>query len=131
MYWDYVNRLTVPGSIHAFEWLTGYKFPKEFRDCAILNNGGRPRKRAFGTDAGMVHEVKAFLSFNKEDKETVWDIFNWNKQELKGLYIPFAIDNFGNLICFDRDGKVVFLCLETGQEEHVADSFKEFLDNLY
>ena len=78
--------------------------------CVLNYNGGRPSNRIFDTDSAKERELKSFLSFNKEDKETVWKIFSWNKDELKDKYIPFGIDNFGNLICFNADNdNIVFI----------------------
>ena len=77
-------------------------------------------------------ELKSFLSFNTDDRETVWKIYEWNKDELSNKYVAFAIDNFGNLICFDADNdKVVFLNHEDLSVEHIANTFAEFLELLY
>ena len=49
----------------------------------------------------------------------------------EGRYIPFAIDHFGNLICFARNRQIVFLDHETLNIEKIAPSFDEFVFSLY
>lgn len=132
MEWKYVKTLSSVDNINEFECLVKYAFPDDFRNCVLNNNGGRPGKRSFDTDRNKERVLKSFLSFNKEDRETVWKIQDWNKEELSDRYIPFAIDNFGNLICFDAENdKVVFLELEHVAIEQVADNFTEFMSKLY
>lgn len=132
MEWKYVKTLSSADNINEFECLVKYAFPDDFRNCILSNNGGRPGKRVFDTNRNKERVLKSFLSFNKEDRETVWKIQDWNKEELSDRYIPFAIDNFGNLICFDAENdKVVFLELEYVTVEQIADNFTEFMSKLY
>lgn len=132
MNWKYVKPLKSENLINDFECLVCYEFPKEFRDCVLQFNGGRPERKAFNTNMNTGRELKSFLSFNTDDKETVWKIHEWNKDELSNKYVAFAIDNFGNLICFDADNdKVVFLNHEDLSVEHIANTFAEFLELLY
>lgn len=132
MEWKYVKTLETEDNIDEFECLVKYAFPESFRKCVTNYNGGRPSKRVFDTDKRRERELKSFLSFNKEDRENVWKINEWNKSELLDRYIAFAIDNFGNLICFDaNDDKVIFMDLEGVIIEDIADSFTDFLECLY
>ncbi len=132
MEWKYVKTLKSEDLIYEFERLVKYSFSDSFRKCIIENNGGRPSKKAFDTDKAKERELKSFLSFNKEDRETVWKIFEWNKDELTNKYVPFAIDNFGNIICFEvNTNKVVFINHENMSIEVIADDFEEFINKLY
>lgn len=132
MEWKYVKPLSSEGNINEFESLVKYSFPDEFKNCVLCNNGGRPCKRVFNTDVQKKREIKTFLSFNKEDKETVWKIQDWNKEELLRKYVAFAIDNFGNLVCFDiNSSRIVFFNHENGKMEQIADNFTEFMESLY
>ena len=132
MNWKYVKPLESEKLIDDFESLAGYIFPTEFRECVLRYNGGRPERRGFDTDKNAARELKSFLSFNHNDRETMWKIFAWNKAELSNKYIPFAIDNFGNLICFNADNdKVVFVNHENLSIELIADTFSEFIEVLY
>lgn len=132
MEWKYVKELKSVDLIDDYECLVKYVFCDSFRKCIIANNGGRPSKKAFDTDKVKERELKSFLSFNKEDRETVWKIFDWNKDELTNKYVPFAIDNYGNLICFDANNdKIVFVNHEDMSVEIIADNFDNFLNMLY
>ena len=132
MEWKYIKKLATNSLIEDFECLAKYVFSEDFKKCVIENNGGRPNKKAFDTSKTKEREIKSLLSFNKEDKETVWKIFDWNKEELRDRYIPFAIDNYGNIICFDANNDhVVFVNHENLDVEEVANSFSEFISVLY
>lgn len=132
MEWKYIKKLKSIDLIDDFECLVKYVFCDEFRKCVIANNGGRPSKRTFDTDKVKERELKSFLSFNKEDRETVWKIFDWNKEELANKYVPFGIDNFGNLICFDANNdKIVFVNHEDMSVEAIAENFDGFMSGLY
>ena len=132
MEWKYVKTLLSAGCIDEFERLVRYTFPDEFKNCILCNNGGRPNKRVFDTNIQQERAIKSFLSFNKEDRETVWKIQDWNKEELSGKYVAFAIDNFGNLVCFDiSNNKIIFYNHENGNIVQIADNFAEFMERLY
>lgn len=132
MEWKYVKPLKTMDLIDEYECLVRYVFCDSFRKCIAENNGGRPSKKVFDTDKERERAIKSFLSFNKEDRETVWKIYEWNKEELNDRYVPFGIDNFGNLICFDANNdKVIFLDHEDMTIEVIANNFCEFINNLY
>lgn len=132
MEWKYVKELKSVDLIDDYECLVNYVFCYSFRKCVTAHNGGRPSKRIFDTDKAKKRELKSFLSFNKEDKETVWKIFEWNKEELTDKYVPFAIDNFGNLICFDaHNDKIVFVNHEDMSVETISNTFPDFMNMLY
>ena len=132
MEWKYVKPLSSEDLIEEFERLAKYSFPDDFKKCVSSYNGGRPSLKTFDTDSAKERELKSFLSFNKDDRETVWKIYDWNKDDLSDRYIPFAIDNFGNLICFDSDNNgVVFLDHDNLNSEQIAKSFTEFMTVLY
>lgn len=132
MNWKYAKALNSVDLINDFEKLVGYKFSKEFRDLVLQFNGGRPERKGFNTNVSIGRELKSFLSFNTGDRETVWKINDWNKDELSNKYLAFAIDNFGNLICFDKNNNnVVLLNHEDLSVEHIANTFSEFIEALY
>ena len=132
MDWKYVKALNSNELIDDYECMVKYVFCDSFKKCIMEHNGGRPSMRIFDTDKAKEREQKSFLSFNKDDRETVWKIFDWNKDELTDKYIPFAIDNFGNLICFDASNdKIVFVNHEDMTIEMIANDFDTFLNGLY
>lgn len=132
MEWDYIKPIETRNCIEKFARAMSFSFPSEFVLCVLLNNGGRPEHRCFDTSSHIPRVLKSFLSFNRNDKETVWKMNEWKSSDLRGRYIAFAIDNFGNLVCFDKlDSHIVFLDLERETIEHVSNSFSDFLDGLY
>ena len=132
MNWKYIKPLKNESALANYEHLVDYKLPPSFLKCIRQNNGGRPARSLFDTEFAKERAMKSLLSFNQEDRETVWKIVEWDKEELRNRFVPFAIDNFGNLICFDKlNDNIVFLEHETLRQEKVADSFDDFLNNLY
>ena len=132
MDWKYAKPLTSKELIHAFEVYTDYKLPEDFKACVLNHNGGRPSSKTFDTHVTTERALKSLLSFNKDDRENIWKVNDWNTQELKKRFVAFAIDNFGNLICFDqKDNSVIFLETENLQVEKVAKNFTAFLNMLY
>lgn len=132
MGWRYVKKLTSVNLIDEFEQLVEYKFCESFKKCVLINNGGRLNKKCFLAEKSEERVLKSFLSFNKEDKENVWDMFEWIEKEIKKKYIPFAIDNFGNLVCFDKSNdKIVFVNNDNMSVQIVAETFDDFLKTLY
>lgn len=131
MNWKYVKTLTSYNLIDEFERIYNCTLPEEYKNCVQLNNGGRPEKRVFDTEKSKEREIKSLLSFNKEDKETIWKINEWNKEDLLGKYVAFAIDNYGNLICFNLNNQIVFIDHETGNVEYICEGFAQFIDSLY
>lgn len=132
MNWKYVKALKSENAIKEFEVTFKFEFPDSFKEIVANYNGGRPEKDIYDTDKTKERTIKSLLSFNKEDKETIWKIADWNKDELKDDFIAFAIDHFGNLICFSvSDKSIVFMDMEMLKTESIAKDFSTFLDKLY
>ena len=118
-------------SIDNFEKLTTFNFPETFKDCIRKYNGGRPNLCIFSNNKQKIHSIKTFLSFNPEDKENVWKIYQWQYDDIANHYIPIAIDNFGNIICFNYNSEIIFYNHENQEIEYVSSSFDEFIISLY
>lgn len=130
--WKYVKKLLSEDRIKEFEETVKLDLPEDFKKCVVQNNGGRPDLRTFDTDKEKERSFKSLLSFNTEDRETVWKTLDACEEELSDKYVAFGIDNFGNLICFDRkNSSVIFLNAETLTTEYIAPTFTAFLDKLY
>ena len=131
MKWKYVKPLKEKETIAKFEETMHYVFPDAYKACVLLNNGGRPDKREFTTKKHINRLIKGFLSFNEDDRETLWKVNEWIAAELSEKYVAFATDPAGNLICFRKaDNAVVFLDMETQDEDEIASSFEVFLETL-
>ena len=132
MNWKYVKQLKSQNYIEDFEHKINYTFPASFKECVKEYNGGKPDYRSFNTDKSENREIKSFLSFNPEDRESIWKVYDWNIDLTNNSFIPFAIDNFGNLICFGKNtDNIVFINHETADTEYVAKDFSIFLNSLY
>ncbi len=132
MEWKYVKPLCSEELIAEYEALVSYRLPEAFKECVRQYNGGRPANRSFDTDKSQERSLKSFLSFNKGDRETVWKTADCMSKRTLQLYVPFASDNFGNLICFDKQNdSVVFLDHESRGKETAAPDFRSFMEALY
>lgn len=132
MEWKYVKKVNNVDDMSAFESIAGYRLCESFKDCILKSNGGRPSKKCFLTDKNREIELKSLLSINRDDKETLWDAIHWLDEGDSEKYVPFATDNFGNLICFDKESDgVVFYDHEDASTEMVASDFDMFIDGLY
>lgn len=128
----YVKPLKDPNAIKRYETASGYSFSESYKAFVTEFNGGRPAKNCFRTQDGTERVLKSFLSFNADDKETIWAISEWNEEELQGKYVPIALDPAGNLICFDKQtGAVIFLDTETMHCDTISPDFSSLLCALY
>lgn len=129
--WKRIKPIEDSTSIESFENQFCYVFPDEFKELVKTCNGAFPVPSVFDSEKAIGRDLRILLSFNKSDIENIWDTYE-NLVELDGDYIAFAADDFGNLICFEKEtNKVVFWDHELGKAENVAASFNDFLDKLY
>ena len=130
MDWHYVKPLHTTNLIAEFAEHTGYDLPEAFRVCVAANNGGRPERRNF-IAGGSPRLLKRFLSLNKDDRENAWSALKW--ADIAGTdRVPFAVDEFGNAVCFIKgDGSVVFIDHESGAQSVIARDFDAFLRSLF
>lgn len=128
--WRYIKPLPSEGLISELEESLGYKFVDSYIDTVKKYNGARPPKSVFKVANSEEKTIKSFLSLNSSDTE---NIVNSNKivSNISENIFAFAIDNFGNYICFDiNDNKIYFLDFETGDLELVCEDFVDFLKML-
>ncbi len=128
--WKYIRPLKHADAIERFEEENKVKFPEELRECIFKYNSGRPDRKSFDTDQEEGRVISSLLSFNAEDPENIYELFSGF--EGNNSFIPFAIDPFGNLICFSIENNAIMLWLhETGEVEYAAESYSSFLEKLY
>lgn len=70
-------------------------------------NGGRPSEKAILTDTNWEYVFKSMLSYNEDDKESIYSIYPALFKETD--LFPFASDAAGNFICFDLRTKKYLL----------------------
>jgi len=129
--WRYVKPLNKVGAISQYGSQVSIVFDSAFVECVTQNNGGRPSVSTFDTDKTKERTIKSLLSFNEDDAENIFKSNKVLNKETTAL-IAFAIDNFGNYICFSKDnGEVMFYDFESGKTEKISDNFSIFLEKLY
>lgn len=132
MNWKYVKALKSENAIAEFEKAYKIEFPDSFKELVTKFNGGRPEKDVYDTDKTKERTIKSILSFNQDDKETIWKINEYSTEELGDKYVAFAIDHFGNLLCFSKsDQSIIFMDSETLKTEVIANDFASFIEKLY
>ena len=128
--WKYKIDVVDENIFSGLEKEYNIKFPDELKKFIIENNAATPSKYNFmlGTTEKVLGAV---LSFNRgeTDTDTVFGAFDVIEDK---TLIPFAIDPFGNYICYSlRDDKIVFWNHETNGINTTGKSLQEFLDSLY
>ena len=132
--WKYDEPLTDENLITEFETKSGFTFPPSYRSLVIEHNGARPDKKIFNTDTDEGHVFGNLLSFNTSDTKNlnIWETNKNMPTDIDSKYIAFAMDAFGNWICFNaEDGSIVFIDHDTSAIENIANDFDAFIDGLY
>lgn len=125
--WRYIKPLATDNLIPDAEEKLGYKFTDSYVDFVKKYNGSRPPVSVFTTSASQERTIKSFLSFNPSDAENIIKL-NKGVAEISEILVAFAIDNFGNYICFEKQNNtVLFLDFETGKTELIDKTFSDFL----
>lgn len=141
------NTPTNEVTIQEFEKILGVAIPSSYRNFLLETNGGTPLNNAFDvfspTENLTLYTIiiHKFLGLNaKEDLKKVFAIF---KKDLPPYFIPFAIDNFRNLLCMNLKTEEIYFwdCQFrlkpriTPKEKplllFIAESFEEFIEKLY
>ena len=128
--WRYIKHLAAESLISDAEEKLGYNFVESYIDFVKKYNGSRPPVSIFSTSTSQERTIKSFLSFNPTDVENILKL-NKGVSEISTKLVAFAIDNFGNYICFDKQNDtVVFLDFETGETDLIDKTFSDFLIKL-
>lgn len=125
--WRYIKPLAADSLIPDAEGKLGYNFVDSYIDFVKKYNGSRPPVSIFSTSTSQERTIKSFLSFNPTDVENIIKLNN-GVSEISVKLVAFAIDNFGNYICFNKENDaVVFLDFESGETELIDKTFSDFL----
>lgn len=131
MEWKYVKKIKDMNNISKFEEIYNFSLPNKYRKLIIKLNGGRPNKKLFKCINGTEHVIKSFLSFNYEDRDNIFKVNEWVKNQLLKDYIIFANDPGGNFICFNKSGEIFYWQHENTSLLKIANNIEDFLQNLY
>lgn len=128
MEWKYVKPLKDNSVFENIEKIYNVEIPIYLKELITKYNGGRPEKSIFDTKKSKERVLQGLISFNKEDKA---NIFIYEELLKKG-YIPFAITEFGDLVCINNKNKNVELYLNENETiESICDSIEVFYHKLY
>jgi len=113
--------------IDALEVLVGFRFPEEFRQLYLSSNGGSPSREFWAEDDNYepirVEDFKFIARAGAPDKSETKYIggcfdFMVRKKVLPPQLVPFAVDEAGNFICFEKwTGKVVYFAVDVFQPD--------------
>lgn len=130
--WKRVKPLGQFNSINNFEQEYEITLPDNLKEFIIANNGGRPNLDIIKTSDGNELEIKALLSFNKEDIENIYKVIDYFKGEFNGKIVPIATEPSGNYFCIDlTNNSIVYWEHETNELIFIAKDLVEFLNCLY
>lgn len=130
MNWKYKIDVANQNVFSDIEKKYGITISEELRALILTANAATPSKYHFMLGA-TERVVGAILSFNEGEMDTDTVYTALSTMEDKAL-VPFAIDPFGNYICYsNKDNKVVFWDHETSEVSSTEKGLSEFLDSLY
>ncbi|MDD2507560.1 MAG: SMI1/KNR4 family protein [Aliarcobacter skirrowii] len=111
------------------------KFPLDFKNIVLENNGASPEQMSFDTLNTKERVAEYLLSFSPKDKDNILDVFNALGDRFPKKLIPVMKDPFGNYICIDfskEDSQnLYFWNHENDTLEYISKTFTQFLDKLY
>jgi hypothetical protein len=141
--WDFATGPLDRAEIKALESEWGVKFPEDYVQCVLKNDGGSPSLMVFDFPGHPEAVFNNLLSFHdpeaEYDSDGIRETYRAVRRRLpEGVY-PIAGDPFGNLICFDyRDStdapEVVFWDHEAPKKRaisRICATFTELLESLY
>lgn len=128
--WKYKIDLKDPQAFAKVEAMRGIRVPAVLRQFIENHNAATPSNYHFMV--GSTERVfGAVLSYDEAEKEAdrVYPALEAVKD--KNL-IPFAIDPFGNYICYALDkNEIVFWDHETDDTASTGKNLEQFIENLY
>lgn len=139
--WKYVNEPLTNQEISQVEENLDIKFPKDYLEIVMNNDGGYPSPNDFLLN-NRLEMFNNLISFKISDSSNILETMEAVSDRLIEGIIPFGDDPGGNLICFDYRSSdnptVVFWDHEiagSGELEKaisfICDNFTDFLDMLY
>lgn len=127
MDWKYVKAIS-ESKLSQVEEKLGIKLSQKLRELILNYNNGRPERIRFNTESEQGKTIKKILSYNEEDKDNVYIFSNLID---KG-YIPFAITEFGDVICESKEQTIYLYKHESDEVEFIAVNVLEFInEKLY
>lgn len=127
MDWKYIKEISDRDLIEV-EAKLNIILSDKLKEIILCYNNGRPQKKCFDTLTEKGKKLKKILSYNKEDKDNVY-IFS--ELITKG-YVPFAITDFGDVICESKEETIYLYKHESDEFEYITENIRKFInEKLY
>lgn len=104
--------------------------PELLKEIIIEYNGCTVEPNRFDIKDVKGKVLASFMSFSKKDSENVFIFTEILKKNNFELFIPFAMDPFGNYLCI-KENDVLFISNDFSYQETICNSFELFINNLY
>ncbi|MBJ7994131.1 SMI1/KNR4 family protein [Bacillus mycoides] len=138
--WSFMSKTPITDEeIQKVEQYFNIKLPNDFAECVKKYDGGYPHPKVFDVPGQDENVFSDLLTLHIEDRYSIVQNYEGIKDRLVDKVYPFAIDPFGNLLCFDYRNNleaptVVFWEHEEEEMEKaiypVCSSFTELLNSL-
>ncbi len=138
--WKWATPIT-KNNINKVEKYFKIKFPTDYSDFILKNNGGKPLKKYFKTKDKKEHILESLISLiSTKDSQSLIKTYLNVSDRLPKKIIPIGLDPFGNFICFDFNQSSPSICFWDHEIAFknpsksiikIASSFTEFLNSLY
>ncbi|QYK68732.1 SMI1-KNR4 cell-wall [Paenibacillus sp. S02] len=92
------DELVTREEVEQVETDLGVKFPLDYIECVLENNGAHVNPELFDVE-GKEKVFGTLITYDKDDDEFILNVFNDYNDTLPEKVIPFAFDPAGNLIC--------------------------------
>ncbi|WP_083900845.1 SMI1/KNR4 family protein [Azospirillum sp. B4] len=135
--------------VAAAESKMGIALPEQLKSFTLHQNGGRPKRRYWHGDGGLVFWVDTLIPIeatvnNQAPNGMVTTYLNTTSQDiLPKTVIPFARDPGGNFFCIDADAESIwYYAMDVWDDalsptenhkkcrDFLADSFEVFMNGL-
>lgn len=118
-------------NIKNVEERISYKFPDDYRDYILSMGSLKPENNLFRTSKGIEKVLRCLFSYDVNDKNYIMKFQSFDSQFCNNV-VPFALLEFGDLLCFDRDNNsVVVYNHELDNIDMLSNNFTDFLNMLY
>ena len=128
--WRLDSPLENTQAIDALETQYGFTLPDSLRQLIIAHNAAFPKPDRCAVPGLGERDVKMLLSYNPDDPETVYDVFEFFFKRSRGRLIPFASDSGSGYYCLSG-AQVVYIDENELASHVVAQDFASFWDGLF
>lgn len=127
--WKYIKPLVDINAVREYLQEQNVILPEALVKLIETNNGGRPSEPWFDTDSTADRVFKQLLSYNRDDLETIYDVYPGVFKNMR-LY-PIGSDSAGNYVCYDLESKeYVLYNHENLVKEKIITRFKKGDEDL-